>query len=90
MSRYRLLPLAELSRELGSPYDSLYRLVKARKIRPDQIAGRQLLFRSDRLETLLPVLESELSGPRFIAVEERLRAFLKRSAANSRGVVTTS
>ncbi len=78
---YRLLPLAELSREIGSPYDLLYRLVKARTIRPDQIAGRQLLFRSDRLVALLPVLQASLAADKFARISQGILRIAEKGTA---------
>ncbi len=74
-SKYHLLPLAELTRELGQPYDTLWRLVKAGAITPDQIAGKQLLFRSDRIAELLPALKANMTPARFL----RIRPLIKRA-----------
>ncbi len=75
---YRLLPLAELTRELGQPYDLLYRLLKADVIKPDQIAGKQFLFRSDRISELLPVLKANLTTTKFLRIAPRVRRAHRR------------
>lgn len=76
---YKLLPLAELCREIGVPYSLLYRMVQSGAIAAHAKAGLQLLFDPQRLPELLAPLRDHVTANRWLLIRLRLMRLHRRS-----------
>lgn len=84
---YRLLPLTELTREIGVPYDRFYQLTKKGLLKPYQVAGGNYLFRSDRILDILPALRANLRPNKFLRVAPKVKRAARRLNPTS-GIAT--